>query len=157
MSDLTETSSPLNVTNLNDIGNTTGSSEPNDNINSIITTKKGSIITTKKGGRPKGVTKAAAEKKDTIVKESLTKAAILYEEACKEARKSGKNAVPKGTLERIVSDVETVAGLSENSISIETVRSRIKRGNPDGTRTYSVSPIADLEPLIVEFVLGWPK
>ena len=93
MSDLTETSSPLNLTNLNDIRNTTGSSEPNDNINSIITTKK--------GGHPKGVTKAAAEKKDAILKESLTKAAILYEEACKEARKSGKNAVPKGTLERM--------------------------------------------------------
>jgi hypothetical protein len=93
MSDLMETSSPLNVTNLNDIRNITGSSEPNDNINSIITTKK--------GGRPKEVTKAADEKKDAIVKESLTKAAILYEEACKEARKSGKNAVPKGTLERM--------------------------------------------------------
>jgi hypothetical protein len=77
------------------------------------------------------------------MKDSITKAAILYEKACKEAQKSGKNAVPTGTLERIVSDVETEAGLSENSISIETVKSRIKRGNPDGIRTYSVSPIAD--------------
>ncbi len=97
MSDLTnnsmETSDPLNVTNLNHITNTTSSIEPNDNINSIITTIK--------GGHPKGVTKAAAEKKNALMKESITKAAILYEKACKDAQNSGKNAVPKALLNEL--------------------------------------------------------
>jgi hypothetical protein len=60
------------------------------------------------------------------VKESVTTAAIRYNKALEEARKSEKKAVPKGTLEKIVSDVEIEAGLSKNSISLETVRSRIK-------------------------------
>ncbi len=103
-------------------------------------------IATKKGGHPKGSTKATAEKINAIVKESVTTAAILYNKVFEEAQKSGENAVPKCTLDKIVSDVETEAGLSKNSISLETVRSRIKRGNPDAIKTYSISPIADLEP-----------
>jgi hypothetical protein len=111
----------------------------------------------KKGGRPKGSTKAAAEKINAVVKESVTTATIRYNEALQKALNSGKKVVPKGTLEKIVSDVETEAGLSKNSISLETVRSRIKRGNLDATKTYSISPIADLEPLIVEFCIRLAK
>ncbi len=91
------------------------------------------------------------------MKESVTTAAIRYNEALKKARNAGKKVVPKGTLEKIVSDVETEAGLSKNNISLETVRSRIKRGNLDATKTYSISPIADLEPLIVEFCIRLAK
>ncbi len=81
----------MNVSKINDITTTNSSNKPNDNINSIITTKI--------SGHPKEVTKAAAEKKNALMKESIRKADILYEKACKEAQKSGKNAVPKGTLE----------------------------------------------------------
>jgi hypothetical protein len=132
------TTSSNNITNISGYNNNDAA-----NINT----------STKKGGRPKGSTKAASEKISAIVKESVTMAAIQYNKALKEARKSGKKAVPKGTLDKIVSDLETEAGLSKNSISLETVRSRIKRGNPDAKKTYSIFPISDLEPLIVEFCI----
>jgi hypothetical protein len=68
-----------------------------------------------------------------------------------------KKTVPKGTLDKIVSDVEIEAGLSKNSNSLETVRSRIKRGKPDAIKTYLIFPIADLELLIVEFCIRLAK
>ncbi len=48
------------------------------------------ILLPKKGGCPKGSTKAAAEKINALVKESVTKAAILYNKAFEEAKNSGK-------------------------------------------------------------------
>jgi hypothetical protein len=111
----------------------------------------------KRGGRPKGTTKRAAAKTCKKMKESITKAALLYEKAKEEARKEGKLAVSKGVLEKIVSDVETEAGLSANTISLDTIRSRIKRGNAKGINCYAISPIADLEPLIVEFCIRLAK
>ena len=139
---------------LNDITNTTNSN--------TVNTKSGSNndainVNYNKGGRPKGSTKAAKDKKEAVTKESITKAAILYQQACEEASKSGKKAVPKGTLERIIADVENEAGLSENSISVNTIRSRIKRGNVEGKNSYSLSPITELEPLIVEFCIRLAK
>jgi hypothetical protein len=155
LSDLTSNnvSNPSDINPINDattnINNITMISGDNNN--------GANNITAKKGGRPKGSTKAAAEKINALLKESVTKAAILYNKAFEEAQNSGKKAVPKGTLDKIVSDVETEAGLSKNSISLETVRSRIKRGNLDAIRTYSLSPIADLEPLIVVFCIRLAK
>ncbi len=155
LSDLTSNnvSSPSVINPMNDVTTNTNnitmiSGDNNNGANNV---------TAKKGGRPKGSTKAAAEKMNALVKESITTAAILYNNAFEEARKSGKKAVPKGTLDKIVSDVETEAGLSKNSISLETVRSRIKRGNPGAIRTCSLSPIAGLEPLIVEFCIRLAK
>jgi hypothetical protein len=53
------------------------------------------------------------------MKESITKAALLYEKAKEEARKEGKQAVSKGRLEKNVSDVETEVGLSANTRSLD--------------------------------------
>jgi hypothetical protein len=81
---------------------------------------------------------------------------MLYAEVKEEAQKEGKQAVSKGILEKIVSDVEA-AGLSANTISLDTIRSRIKRGNPKGPNSYAISPTTELEPLIVEFCIRLAK
>jgi hypothetical protein len=49
------------------------------------TTITGANITTKKGGCPKGSTKAAAEKINAFLKESVTAATIQYNKALEEA------------------------------------------------------------------------
>jgi hypothetical protein len=47
-------------------------------------------------------------------------------------QKSGLPNVPSGTLKKIINEEEEKAGLSVNTISIDTIRSRIKRGNLAG-------------------------
>jgi ribonuclease HII len=80
LSDLT--SSPSDIINTNIIDDGTSN---NDAAN----------IHPKKGGRPKGSTKAAAEKINAVVKESVTTATIRYNEALQKALNSGKKVVPK--------------------------------------------------------------
>jgi hypothetical protein len=91
------------------------------------------------------------------IKRSNKKYAILYEEAVKEARTNGLANVPSGTLTKIKNKEEEKAGLSINSISIETVQSRVKRGNPDGGNENQLSPTRELEPIICDFCIHLGK
>ena len=54
---------------------------------------------------------------------------ILYQNKLNKAKRSGLSNVPSGTLKNIINEEEEKAGLSVNTISIDTIRSRIKRGN----------------------------
>lgn len=109
------------------------------------------------GGRKKGTTKEKKEEAAQNYKEVIKKCAILYDKAVKEARTNGLANVPSGTLKKIVNEEEEKAGLSINSISIETVRSRVKRGNPDGGNENQLSPIRDMEPIICDFCIRLGK
>jgi hypothetical protein len=73
----------------------------------------------KSGGRPKGSTKAAANQQRLAIRMATADCVQLYLE-----RKAiyGKRNVPNGTLESIVSKVESEAGLPEKTISRHTVR-----------------------------------
>jgi hypothetical protein len=48
-------------------------------------------------------------------------------------------------------------GLSLNSISADTIRSRIKRGNLGAENKNQISPLHDVEPLILEFCIRLAK
>jgi hypothetical protein len=48
-------------------------------------------------------------------------------------------------------------GLSIDSISLDTIRSRVKRGNPEAIMTSKQSPITELEPIICEFCIHLAK
>ncbi len=87
----------------------------------------------------------------------MTKCAILYKSTIEEARKAGLSNVPNGTLRKIINEEELKAGLSVNSISLDTVRSRVKRGNPDAYNESQQSPIKELEPIICELCIRLGK
>ncbi len=83
----------------------------------------------------------------------MTKCAISYQKKIDEAKKAGLANVPNGTLKKIVNKEEEKAGLSVNTISLDTVRSRVKRGNLSAYNENQQSPILDIEPLICEFCI----
>jgi hypothetical protein len=54
---------------------------------------------------------------------------------------------------KIVDEEEEKVGLSINSISLDTIRSREKRGNPEAYTKNKLLPIRDLEPTICDFFM----
>ncbi len=80
------------------------------------------------GGQKKGSTVAAKAAKENTREETVTRCAILYNEEREKAIKAGLK-VPDGTLKRIINEEEIKAGLENNSICLDTIRNRVKRGN----------------------------
>ena len=58
---------------------------------------------------------------------------------------------------RIIKEETEKAGLTENWISLETVRSRVKRGNLDAFNPSQQSPIKDIEPVLCKFCIRTGK
>jgi hypothetical protein len=81
------------------------------------------------GGRKKGSTKSSKSEESEKEKEALFRRASLYKCAIDDAKKLGHASFPNGTLKSIVLAEEEKLGLSVNSISLHTVRSRVNRGN----------------------------
>ncbi len=52
---------------------------------------------------------------------------VLYHNKRGKARKNGTN-VPDGMLKRLVLEEEAKTGLTSNSVSLDIIRSRVKRG-----------------------------
>jgi hypothetical protein len=108
------------------------------------------------GGRKKGSTVAAKAAKETTREDTVTRCAILYNAEREKAIKAGLK-VPDGTLKRIINEEEIKAGLESNSISLDTIRSRVKRGNLEAFNPTEVSPVASLEPIYVTSASDWEK
>jgi len=109
------------------------------------------------GGRKKGSTKSSKSEESEKEKEALFRCASLYKRAIDDAKKLGHASVPNGTLKSIVLAEEEKLGLSVNTISLHTVRSRVNRGNLDAFNLNQVSPISDIEPIICEFCIRLGK
>jgi hypothetical protein len=108
------------------------------------------------GGRKKGSTargKAADEKKRDDV---LAQCALLYHQEREKAKKNGTN-VPDGMLKKLVQEEEEKAGLASNSISLDTIRSRVKRGNLTAYNPTETPPIAEIEPILCDICIRLGK
>jgi len=108
------------------------------------------------GGRRKGSTKASVTENERKREEVITRCAILYNEE-REKATSTDSCVPVGTLKRIVLEEEEKAGLTTNSISLETVRSRVKRKNVTATNPFEKPLIEEVEPIICDFCIRLGK
>ena len=97
------------------------------------------------GGRKKGSTKKAKKEKVILEKNLVTRCTILYQNKLDEAKRSGLPNVPSGTLKKIINEEGEKAGLSVNTISIDAIRSRIKRGNLAGFNENLLSPIHSID------------
>ncbi len=154
------------LSKLKDMGPENGSGIVGKSIVAIESTGVTSDITdeqilidvpTNTGGRKKGSTKQAKKENARRLEELITKCAIIYDEKLKEAKKAGLRFIPNGTLKKIVNKEEVNSGLSVNTISLETVRSRVKRGNLTAYNKNQQSPINKIEPIIVEFCVRLGK
>jgi hypothetical protein len=93
-----------------------------------------------------------SEKKEEVV----THCAILYNEEREKASKA-KSYVPAGMLKKIVQEEEEKAGLESNSISLETIRSRVKRHTVSAYNPFETPLIAEVEPLMCQFCIRLGK
>lgn len=103
----------------------------------------------KPGGRPKGTTKAAKRDYNTREEEATEKAVIQYFEA--RAAAGSNDRVAPGTIKTIIDRIEKEYNLPQGTVREETIRSRFKRRNTTGKGKTHVSPIAPIEPIIVDF------
>ena len=154
------------LSKLKDMGPENGSGIVGKSIVAVESTRVTSDITdeqilidvpTNTGGRKKGSTKQAKKENAHRLEELITKCAIIYDEKLKEAKKAGLCFIPNGTLKKIVNEEEVNSGLSVNTISLETVRSRVKRGSLTAYNKNQQSPINKIEPIIVEFCIRLRK
>ncbi len=106
------------------------------------------------GDRKIGSTEKAIKEKEKFKVALVTKCAIAYQEKKNEAKKAGLANVPNGTLRKIVNEEEEKSGLS---ILLDTVRSRVKRGNLSAYNKNQQSSTLDIEPSYVNFAFTLEK
>jgi hypothetical protein len=104
------------------------------------------------GGRKKGSTIQAKIKNEQAVKLATTSIATKYLALKSSAKLSGKN-VKRNSLNNIINDTANEFGLTPSSINSGTVKSRIMSSNPSGFAPQRISPLAEIEPLILQWVI----
>jgi hypothetical protein len=104
------------------------------------------------GGRPKGSTCAAKEQYNYVIQKAMTDAAVLYEKEKLMAETKGAY-VRKGTLKEIVKKIEQERGIANDTINLESIRTRVTRSNVTGKGIGSVSPLHAIEPIIVQYCI----
>jgi hypothetical protein len=67
--------------------------------------------------------------------------------------KKGKRRIKKGTLNQIISDAKKRHNLEHLEIPRETIWSRLKRGSLVPTQRGLVSPMEQVEPMLVELCI----
>lgn len=101
-------------------------------------------------GRKKGSTDAAKTRDAAILKEAITDASNL---CLNEYRKAQFNntIVKPGTYVQIIKEVEERNNIKAKTIKLDTIKSRMRRNNTTGFAEQRTSPLAGIEPLIVEY------
>lgn len=115
--------------------------------------------TTAKKGRP--TNKSIKEYKNKVAF-LTTLAATKFHEARVKAESDGKLSVPNGTLAKIIAQLEEEHGLEKKIIKPNSIISRLRRGNFHGIAPQKVSPLAEIEPLLVTYCrrlakMGMPR
>jgi hypothetical protein len=126
----------------NDEGRVEGNIEENDESSVDGKSKN-------KGGRPSKKAKLELKSRQS---DALLEAAtqVKYE---KEQCSGAGSKLPKGRIQTIISDIEKKYSLSAKTLSKETVLSRVKANNLTGFSPQHTSPVAQLEPMIVEYCI----
>ncbi len=104
----------------------------------------------KRPGRKKGSTDEAKKRKLDEELLATEEAATLYFQAKCKTESEGKR-VKKGFLKDLVRQIEKKHNLTEGTINLTTVKTRVKRKNPSAMAIQKTSPIAEIEPLIAEY------
>jgi hypothetical protein len=111
----------------------------------------------KKGGRPLGTSQ---ELKAAIIKavdSATTECARRYKEVQTKAKAAGSNYSKRGTLALIIKETESKYGLLNGTIKEDTIKKRALRNNLTGYKYQSTSPVAKVEPILVEYCIRLSK
>jgi hypothetical protein len=105
------------------------------------------------GDRPKGSTDLAKSNALTLKNDALIEASKRLKLSQIMACNMGAKSVADGTLQRIIFQVEAKYNLPRGSLSPYTVVNRVRRNNITGEAYQKISPLIEVEPLIVECCL----
>jgi hypothetical protein len=137
-----------------DFSNDDLSSLTNDNSSELQedVTPVEAIVTKKSGGRKRGTTIQSKNDKEKAFKLATTVVATKYI-ALKASTKMCAKNVTRNTLNKLIIKTENEFGLTECSIKSGTVKSRIMSLNATGFAPQRISPVANIEPLILQWVI----
>ena len=108
------------------------------------------VVVANKGGRIKN---ASAKKR--IEKEKLHSALIqVCTKYNTEKEASLEKRLPRQTIDNIISKVELEHGIKDGKINRNTVIHRVRNKNFEGINAATISPLAEIEPLLVEMCLS---
>jgi hypothetical protein len=102
------------------------------------------------GGRPLGSNVQLKEALIAAKAKATTEAATRYSQA-RMAAKAEEKVCKCGQLLSIIREAEEENGLLKNTVSIETVKSRVKRNNLNGSTYQKTSPMEDVETVLVQY------
>jgi hypothetical protein len=103
----------------------------------------------RKGGRKKGTTINDKITRKNSVAKALTEAASLCSQAKALAKLDNKKLYP-GTFKNLIKDTENKYGLEPTTIKFQTIKSRVLSKNLTGLCHQKISPLADVETIIVD-------
>jgi hypothetical protein len=129
--------------------------QPNDYSSTSTDTITANTVNT--GGRPKGSSLVAKQNRSEAIKNAITEATIMYAVAKSNNENEGKFSVPAGTLTSILRFVEDKHSIGDSTLRSSTIRNRVLRCNHTGEARQRISPIADVEPLLVEYCIRLSK
>jgi hypothetical protein len=107
------------------------------------------IVEKRKGGRTKGSTNEFKKLNTKKMDDALTEASTLCLNSRRAAKLDGKKLVV-GTFRTLINETELKFGLNEGTINYDTVKSRVFANNPTGISHQSVSPLKEVEDIIVD-------
>jgi hypothetical protein len=112
-----------------------------------------------KGGRPKGTTIENSQEEIERYKKAVAEVAQDYKNALDDVEKqalhhsSGRRHIRKGTLDRIIEYAKKKHNVDHLEIPKETIKSRVKRGCLAPSHPGLVSPMEQVEPILVELCI----
>jgi hypothetical protein len=110
----------------------------------------------RKGGRKKGMTNKRKKNLLAALQKALTEASSLCSSVKKESN-SRNVKLPNGTFQKIINTTEEKFGLEKGCINFETVKSRVFSNNLTGVCHQKVSPLVEVEELIVDCCIRLSK
>jgi hypothetical protein len=106
-----------------------------------------------KGGRPKGTTLKSSQAELTLYKKACDEAARDFQSAVDEVAESGKCRMKQGLLDQIIQDTKRRNKLEHLEISKKMIRMRISRRSLAPPHRGLVSPMEQIEPMLVELCI----
>ena len=101
-------------------------------------------------GRKKGTTDAEKVRDAAILKEAITDASNLCLNEYRRAQ-FDDTIVKPGTYIQIIKEIEERNKIKAGTIKLDTIKSRMRRNNTSGYAHQRTSPLAGIEPLIVDY------
>lgn len=127
-------------------------SKSDESTTASDSTGQSTLMVEARAGRPKGSTSANSSDLERRIRLAKQEAAERFSLARRRAKRCNKRTT-RGTFAFIIVDCKAKHNIPEGMhISVETLRSRAKRGNFKGGNVGNTSPMEDVEPYIVELI-----